>query len=92
MRICSLESHRDECVHTASLNLRPEQNNVCRHRPAGGNEGPQRRQSHVDFENVITVTLPGTLAQHCRHIHAWGHHVADARAVMKYLEGRMTFI
>lgn len=77
-------------MHAFSSKFAPEQHDVSRRRAAGGNECPQRRQSHVDFEGVITVALPGTLAQHCRRVHAWGHHVADARAVIKHLEGQMT--
>lgn len=68
--------------------LAPEQDDVSWRPPAGGNEGAQHGQGHVDFEYEIAVALPGALAQHGRHVQARGHRVADARAVMEYLEIR----
>lgn len=67
----------------------PEQYDVSRRAPAGWNEGPHYGQSHVDFEDAVTVALPGALAQAGGHVHAGRHHLADAGAVMKHLMNQM---
>lgn len=77
-------------AHYMPYNDWPEQHHVSRRAPTGRNKGPQCRQSHVNFEYAITVTLPGALTKHCGHVHAWRHHLANAGTVMKHLMNQDT--